>query len=115
MKFSDGMGTTGGGEFRADVSDNGFGSTDYVTFCLEYRENLEMGKIYEYEISQAAMYNGNGTVDPILNGDRLALHPIRQRHVRWNQRVGDGPRGFAQSRNNEDRKPPAKSDLVSGR
>lgn len=65
VKFSDGMGTTGGGEFKADVSDNGFGSTDYVTFCLEYRENLEMGKVYQYEVSQAAMYNGNGTVDPI--------------------------------------------------
>lgn len=65
VKFSDGPGTTGGGEFYADVSDNGFGSTDYITFCLEYRENLQMGKVYTYEVSQAAMYNGNGTTDPI--------------------------------------------------
>lgn len=65
VKFSDGPGTTGGGEFYADVSDNGFGSTDYITFCLEYKEHLQMGTIYQYEVSQAAMYNGNGTVDPI--------------------------------------------------
>lgn len=59
--FSDGPGTTGGGEFNAVTSGHG----SFATFCLEYNEHIAYGTTYYYEISQAARYNGNGTVDPL--------------------------------------------------
>jgi len=101
VKFSDGIGNTGGGEFKADVSDNGFGGTDYITFCLEYRENLQMGKEYTYEISQAAMYNGNGTVDPISMATAWLYNQFVKGTLagidRWGQLTG-----LYDSRNNAD-------------
>ena len=38
VKFSDGPGNTGGGEFNADVGNDG--SVDFITFCLEYNEHI---------------------------------------------------------------------------
>jgi len=61
VKFSDGPGNTGGGEFNAVTSDHG----SFATFCMEYNEHIQMGVTYYYEVSTAAKYNGNGTTDPI--------------------------------------------------
>jgi hypothetical protein len=61
VMFTDGPGYTGGGEFNALTSGHG----DFITFCLEYRENIAFGTTFYYDVSQAARYNGNGTVDPI--------------------------------------------------
>ena len=61
VKFSDGPGNTGGGEFNAVTTDNG----NFPTFCLEYNEHIQMGVTYYYQVSTAAKYNGNGTTDPI--------------------------------------------------
>lgn len=66
VKFSDGPGNTGGGEFYADVDVNG--SIDFATFCLEYNEHISMGTKYYFEVSQSARYNGNGTLDPLSRG-----------------------------------------------
>ena len=61
VTFADGAGTTGGGEFLATSSEHG----SFLTFCLEYQEHIYLGKQYYYEVSQAARWNGNGTVDPL--------------------------------------------------
>jgi hypothetical protein len=61
VTFGNGPGTTGGGEFNAVTSANG----NFVTFCLEYNEHISYGTTFYYEISQAARYNNNGTIDPI--------------------------------------------------
>lgn len=66
VKFSDGPGNTGGGEFLADVGVNG--SVDFRTFCLEYNENIQMGTTYYFGVSQSARYNGNNTLDPLSKG-----------------------------------------------
>ncbi|MEO6033803.1 MAG: hypothetical protein ABIQ35_00960 [Verrucomicrobiota bacterium] len=60
--FSDGPGTTGGGEFIAQTSADG----RFLTFCLEASEPLSYGTIYFYQISQEARYNGTtSTLDPL--------------------------------------------------
>jgi len=61
VTFTDGPGTTGGGEFNAQSSANG----NFTAFCLEYNEHLSFNTTYYYEVSQAARWNGNGTVDPL--------------------------------------------------
>lgn len=57
VKLSDGPGNTGGGEFNATTSANG----NFVTFCLEYSEHIQMGVQYYYQISTATTANN----DPI--------------------------------------------------
>lgn len=63
--FSDGPGDVGGGVFTAVTSDHG----TFLTFCLEYNEDLDIhgGTIYEYTISTEAMYDGGGlgNTDPL--------------------------------------------------
>lgn len=61
--FSDAAGTTNGGSFVAATSDHG----TFITFCLEYEEDLDIngGTTYEYVISTEAKFNGNGSVDPL--------------------------------------------------
>jgi hypothetical protein len=62
VTFTDGPGTTGGGEFNAQTSANG----NLVVFCLEYNEHLAFNTTYYYEVSQAAKYNGGtSTMDPL--------------------------------------------------
>ena len=68
VKFSDGPGNTGGGEFYADVGNNG--SIDFITFCLEYNEHIAYNTVYYFGVSEAAKYQGlsegnPGSVDPI--------------------------------------------------
>ena len=57
VTLSDGPGNTGGGEFNATTSANG----NFVTFCLEYSEHIQMGVQYYYQISTATTANN----DPI--------------------------------------------------
>ena len=54
VKFSDGPGNTGGGEFNAVTSENG----SFVTFCLEYSEGISMNTTYNYVVSQSAKNGG---------------------------------------------------------
>jgi hypothetical protein len=61
VTFTDGPGSTGGGEFNAVTSGHG----SFVTFCLEYQEHIAFGTTFYYEVSQTARYNGNGTLDPL--------------------------------------------------
>lgn len=61
VSFTFGPGSTGGGEFYAATSDRG----TFTTFCLEADEPLGIGVDYYYTVSQSAMYNGNGTIDPL--------------------------------------------------
>lgn len=61
VNFTFGPGSTGGGEFYAATSDRG----TFTTFCLEADESLGIGLDYYYTVSQATMYNGNGTTDPL--------------------------------------------------
>jgi len=51
VTFSDGPGTTGGGEFNATTSANG----NFVTFCLELNEHVQMNTPsgYYYQINTA--------------------------------------------------------------
>ena len=68
VKFSDGPGDTGGGEFRADVGNDG--SIDFITFCLEYNEHIAYNTVYYFGVSDAAKYQGLsagslGSLDPI--------------------------------------------------
>ena len=68
VKFSDGPGDTGGGEFRADVGNDG--SIDFITFCLEYNEHIAYNTVYYFGVSDAAKYQGlsagsPGSLDPI--------------------------------------------------
>ena len=68
VKFSDGPGNTGGGEFYADVGNNG--SIDFITFCLEYNEHIAYNTVYYFGVSDAAKYQGLsagslGSLDPI--------------------------------------------------
>lgn len=68
VKFSDGPGNTGGGEFQADVGNDG--SIDFITFCLEYNEHIAYNTVYYFGVSEAAKYQGlsegsPGSVDPI--------------------------------------------------
>jgi len=56
-KLSDGPGNTGGGEFNATTTDNG----NFVTFCLEYSEHIQMNVKYYYKIATATTANN----DPI--------------------------------------------------
>ena len=57
VTLSDGPGNTGGGEFNATTSANG----NFVTFCLEYSEHIQMGVQYYYQLSTATTANN----DPI--------------------------------------------------
>lgn len=62
VTFSDGPGTTGGGEFNAHTTANG----NFLTFCLESSEHLAYNTTYYYQISQEARYNGTtSTLDPL--------------------------------------------------
>jgi len=68
VKFTDGPGNTGGGEFYADVGNDG--SVDFITFCLEYNEHIAYNTVYYFDVSQAAKYQGlssgsPGSLDPI--------------------------------------------------
>lgn len=56
VKLVDRPGTTGGGEFGALTSQHG----DFVTFCLESGETVQLGKTYYYTIS-----NSTSTGDPL--------------------------------------------------
>lgn len=56
ITFSDGPGSTGGGEFNVVTSDNG----SFITFCLEYNETIAMNTTYNYVVSQAAKNGGSG-------------------------------------------------------
>ena len=58
VTFTDGPGSTGGGEFNATTSDNG----NFVTFCLQYNEHISLGGQFYYEISTTTK---PGTPDPI--------------------------------------------------
>ena len=53
VTLSDGPGNTGGGEFNATTSANG----NFVTFCLEYSEHIQMGVQYYYQLSTATTAN----------------------------------------------------------
>ncbi len=62
VTFTDGPGTTGGGEFNAQTTAHG----NFITFCLEASEHLAYGIPYYYEVSQSARYNGTtSTLDPL--------------------------------------------------
>ena len=84
LTLSDGSGNTGGGEFNAVTSANG----NFVTFCMEYSEHIQMGVQYYYQISTATTANNdpisratawlynqflNGTL-PNYDRSTLALH-----------------------------------------
>jgi hypothetical protein len=71
VRFSDGPGNTGGGEFNAVTSANG----SFITFCLEYNEHISFGTTYYYNVSGSARFGGNNTLDPLSRGAAwLYLH-----------------------------------------
>ncbi len=67
VKFSDGPGNTGGGEFNAVTSENG----SFVTFCLEYSEGISMNTTYNYVVSQSAK-NGGISGGGVSNADPIS-------------------------------------------
>ncbi len=56
--YSDGPGDIGGGIFNAVTEDHG----SFLTFCMEYREDLDLngGTVYDYDITDFATFNGQG-------------------------------------------------------
>lgn len=69
IKIHDGVGTTNGGEFRAEVLDSPIGiynKGDFIsTFCLETKEYLSIGGIYYVTLSDAAVKGGQAVSDPL--------------------------------------------------
>lgn len=73
VKFHDGPGNTGGGEFYADIGADNVGPltapngrhAEFITFCLEYNETIRMGTEYNYVVSQSAK---NGGLSGGVNG-----------------------------------------------
>lgn len=65
VKFHDGPGTTGGGEFYADLGADNVGpltasngaKADYISFCLEKSETLAFNTVYHYEVAQKTTSN----------------------------------------------------------
>lgn len=60
VKFADGPGSTGGGEYYADVQGIG-GTKDFITFCIEKSEYLNYGDPFKVKaISTATVAGGGG-------------------------------------------------------
>lgn len=78
--FSDGPGDTNGGIFNAQTSDHG----NFQTFCLEFREQLDInaGTRYEYVISTETKFNGNGTTDPLDSRSAYLYQEFRNGEIR---------------------------------
>jgi len=64
LKFSDGPGTTGGGEFFVDNLSNGSG-IDFITFCIEKNESVNMVNTFKVgAVSTGAVNGGVGGPNP---------------------------------------------------
>ncbi len=80
--YSDGPGDIGGGIFNAVTGDNG----SFMTFCLEYNENLDIngGTVYEYDVTTYATFNGQGIgyQDPLDSRTAFIYRNFRDGEIR---------------------------------
>ncbi|VAX39938.1 hypothetical protein MNBD_PLANCTO03-2110 [hydrothermal vent metagenome] len=80
--YSDGPGDVSGGSFSAVTGDNG----SFMTFCLEYNENLDIkgGTVYEYDVSTYATFNGQGLgfQDPLDSRTAFIYQNFRDGEIR---------------------------------
>jgi hypothetical protein len=82
VKFSDGYGTTNGGEFLADSVGEVWAGT-FVTFCLERNETVAFNTPYEYYISTSADAGGlsGGNPDPLSQGAAYLYSLLRTNNL----------------------------------
>jgi hypothetical protein len=50
----------GGGPFLATTTGGPLGNRTFMTFCLEFNENIALGNTFSYELSDSAMNGGTG-------------------------------------------------------
>lgn len=79
VKFTNGFGTTNGGEFIADSATNVWNGT-FITFCLELNEGMSFNTPYDYVIGTAAVNGGlsGGNPDPLSQGSAYLYSSLRQ-------------------------------------
>jgi hypothetical protein len=62
----------GGGPFLATTTGGPLGNRTFMTFCLEFNENIALGNTFSYELSDSAMNGGTGggpLGDPMSEGN----------------------------------------------